>query len=81
MCCEHCSSGDALIDAAIAEGRIDASSRETYLRTYEHSPDFVVEALVAAKPDIVLATRNYQATISDEEDAAHRAYISTTFGI
>jgi len=73
MCCEHCSSGDALIDAAIDEGRIDASARETYLQAFEREPELVLSTLEATKPDSVRATRNYVALLSDEEDVAYRA--------
>ncbi len=79
--CEHCTSGDALIDAAIAEGRIDASSRETYLQAFEHTPDLVVTTLEAARPDTVRASRNYAASLSDEEDLVYKADAEARFGI
>lgn len=78
--CDHCS-GEIMIDAAIAEGRIHASARETVVRTYEASPDLVVDILAAAKPDHVIATRNYVAAVPDEEHEAYRADASQRFGI
>lgn len=81
MCCEHCSGGAHFIDAAIAEGRIDASARETYLRTFERSPELVLQTLSAAKPDSAIATRNFMAASSDEEQLAYRADAASRFGI
>jgi len=71
--CYQCSSGAGLIDAAIEEGRIDSASRDTFLRAFESTPDLVVGTLAAAKPNEVLATQNYLATLSDAEDVAYRA--------
>lgn len=81
MCCEHCSGGVQLVDVAIHEGRIDASSRETFVKAFERAPEFVVETLSAAKPDMTTATRNYMASISEEEHLAIRADIAQRFNI
>ena len=48
--CEHCSSGEAIVDAAIEEGRIDLESRDTFLRAFAAEPDLVVGVLENAKP-------------------------------
>lgn len=79
--CEHCTSGETIVDAAITEGRINAESRDTYIRTFEQSPDLVIETLSAAKPDSARMSRNYMASISEEEHAAIRADIAQRFNI
>lgn len=77
--CEFC--GERLVDTAINEGRIDASSREAFVRAYEASPDLVVEVLASTQPDTLRASRNYFAGTSPAEHDAWKADASARLGI
>lgn len=79
MC--DCSSGERLVDAAIIEGRIEASAREAFVRAFEEAPDLVVGTIAAAAPNVLRAARNYSSGLSDSEDAAYRADFSRRYGV
>lgn len=79
--CEHCTSGDALVDAAIVEGRIEASARESFVRAYASEPELVVQTLIAATPNVLRAARNYSSGLTDDEDAAYRADAAARLGV
>lgn len=76
--CDHCL--EVVVDEAIAEGRIEAGKRDTYLRALEDSPRDTAEFLASLDPDSARASANRR-EVDPEGVALENRDIAARFGL
>ena len=70
--------GEPVVGAAVADGRIAADMRETWLRLFEDDPDATKSVLDDLSADAAQATRNRSADLVDDD--AYAAQFAARFG-